>query len=300
MEDCRCDIPNRTQNFPVLTLDSGGTVEDCNEAARALAEEAGVPASAQAMTTEFRADHGDFVHLTDPERTRVRVHRIPHGDGRTTVAMLPVSAEEIARALPVDFMDVLPVALARIDARGNLAYLNRAAQKLLGTTGSESRPLAHLVEGLARPVPERIDEMMRGRDHNATEGARVRIDGEERYIHLTFKRLELDGEPSLLALMADATEFKALEAQFVQAQKMQAVGQLAGGIAHDFNNLLTAITGHCDLLLMRHPVTDPDYEDLKQINQNSARAAALVTKLLAFSRKQTMVPKSASSGRSEM
>ena len=71
---------------------------------------------------------------------------------------------------------------------------------------------------------------------------------------------------------------------------MQAIGQLAGGVAHDFNNLLTAISGHCDLLLLRHDQGDPDYGDLIQINQNANRAAALVGQLLAFSRKQNLQP----------
>ena len=76
----------------------------------------------------------------------------------------------------------------------------------------------------------------------------------------------------------------------MQSQKMQAIGQLAGGVAHDFNNLLTAISGHCDLLLLRHDQGDLDYSDLVQINQNANRAAALVGQLLAFSRKQTLRP----------
>lgn len=70
---------------------------------------------------------------------------------------------------------------------------------------------------------------------------------------------------------------------------MQAIGQLAGGVAHDFNNFLTAISGHCDLLL-RHDTASQDYADLVQINQNANRAAALVSQLLAFSRKQTLRP----------
>ena len=65
---------------------------------------------------------------------------------------------------------------------------------------------------------------------------------------------------------------------------------MAGGVAHDFNNLLTAISGHCDLLLLRHDQGDPDYADLVQIHQNANRAAALVGQLLAFSRKQTLRP----------
>jgi two-component system cell cycle sensor histidine kinase/response regulator CckA len=91
-------------------------------------------------------------------------------------------------------------------------------------------------------------------------------------------------------VLSDATELKSLEAQFVHSQKMQAIGQLAGGVAHDFNNLLTAITGHCDLLLLRHDDQSQDFADLTQINQNANRAAALVSQLLAFSRKQTLRP----------
>jgi two-component system, cell cycle sensor histidine kinase and response regulator CckA len=73
----------------------------------------------------------------------------------------------------------------------------------------------------------------------------------------TFLRVTLhlagQGEGAhLIAVLNDATELKSLEAQFVQSQKMQAIGQLAGGVAHDFNNLLTAISGHCDLLMLRH------------------------------------------------
>lgn len=86
----------------------------------------------------------------------------------------------------------------------------------------------------------------------------------------------------------DLTQQKSLESQFIQSQKMQAVGQLAGGIAHDFNNLLTAIIGFCDLLLLRHKPGDPSFGDLQQIKQNSNRAANLVRQLLAFSRQQVL------------
>jgi two-component system cell cycle sensor histidine kinase/response regulator CckA len=112
----------------------------------------------------------------------------------------------------------------------------------------------------------------------------------EVFVQVTLNRITEGGEPALIAVLNDATELKSLEAQFVQSQKMQAIGQLAGGVAHDFNNLLTAISGHCDLLLLRHDQGDPDFSDLVQINQNANRAAALVGQLLAFSRKQTLRP----------
>ena len=89
----------------------------------------------------------------------------------------------------------------------------------------------------------------------------------------------------------DTTEQKNLETQFAQAQKMQALGQLAGGIAHDFNNLLTAMIGFCDLLQQRHNEKDSSYADIIQIKQNAVCAAELVKQLLQFSRKQPLLPK---------
>lgn len=95
----------------------------------------------------------------------------------------------------------------------------------------------------------------------------------------------------LLVQLVDISSQKILEQQFIQSQKMQAIGQLAGGIAHDFNNLLTAMIGFCDLLLQRYTQNDPSYGDVIQIKQNAGRAANLVRQLLAFSRQQTLKPR---------
>lgn len=91
----------------------------------------------------------------------------------------------------------------------------------------------------------------------------------------------------LWAYLVDISARKSLEEQVSQSQKMQAIGQLTAGVAHDFNNLLTAIRLNADELLQRHPVGDPSYPELQNINATGARAAALVKKLLAFSRQQT-------------
>ncbi len=81
-----------------------------------------------------------------------------------------------------------------------------------------------------------------------------------------------------------------LEAQLRQMQKMEAVGQLAGGIAHDFNNLLMVINGYSKLLLDRHGTSESPGSELRQIREAGDRAAALVQQLLAFSRRQVLVP----------
>jgi PAS domain S-box-containing protein len=99
------------------------------------------------------------------------------------------------------------------------------------------------------------------------------------------------GEPlagMVLQINRDITERKQLEAQLIQAQKMESIGQLAGGIAHDFNNLLTAITGYTTLLEATLPDDPAVQADLKEIQQASQRAATLTRQLLTFARRQPM------------
>ncbi|MFZ1814141.1 MAG: ATP-binding protein [Rhizobiaceae bacterium] len=99
-----------------------------------------------------------------------------------------------------------------------------------------------------------------------------------------------DDQETVILHVMETTEQRALEEQFAQGQKMQAVGQLAGGVAHDFNNVLTAIIGFSDLLLANHRPSDPSFQDIMNIKQNANRAASLVRQLLAFSRRQTLRP----------
>ncbi len=88
----------------------------------------------------------------------------------------------------------------------------------------------------------------------------------------------------------DITESKKLEAQLIQAQKMEAVGTLAGGIAHDFNNILTAIMSYANLFLMKASQNDPSRRYIDNIITASEKAASLTKNLLAFSRKKIIEP----------
>ncbi len=89
----------------------------------------------------------------------------------------------------------------------------------------------------------------------------------------------------------DVTERRAIEERLVQSEKIESVGRLAGGIAHDFNNLLTAILGYTELLLGQAPDGSKQRADLLEIQRAGRRAGSLVHQLLAFSRRQVLMPK---------
>lgn len=191
------------------------------------------------------------------------------------------------------FFDEAPVGIALIGSDGNIDDCNEALTQFLDRRESEliNKPLEDIVAEQDRAASRMaLEQVGRGRKGSIAP-IEVRLIAKDHIVTVNlYARKFKDSDKTVLHFI-DVTQRKTLEEQFVQSQKMQAIGQLAGGIAHDFNNLLTAMIGFCDLLLIRHKPGDPSFSDIMQIKQNANRAANLVRQLLAFSRQQTLRPK---------
>jgi signal transduction histidine kinase len=115
-------------------------------------------------------------------------------------------------------------------------------------------------------------------------------DGSVIFVEITAHPICFGGTDAVLVMPTDITERRGLEEQLRQAQKLEAVGQLAGGIAHDFNNLLTIIEGYAEMIRADQAADDPRREPLDEILVAAQRAASLTRQLLAFSRRQVLQP----------
>ena len=100
----------------------------------------------------------------------------------------------------------------------------------------------------------------------------------------------INGRKCSVGFFLDISERQKLEDQLRQAQKMEAVGQLAGGVAHDFNNMLMVILGHTDIAIARLDANEPLFANLQEIRKAAQRSADITRQLLAFARKQVVTP----------
>jgi PAS domain S-box-containing protein len=197
-------------------------------------------------------------------------------------------------------LESLPVGVWVVGTDGGIVFANPASRRLWGDEIRTER--AWLVHR-GHPVSDEESAAARALRGETLRDELVRIDlpdGAVRMVMISAVPVrgpagEIGGA---IVLHRDVTEQQAAEEalrrseeQLRQAQKMEAVGQLAGGIAHDFNNLLTGILSYCDLLLDEVRTGDPIRGDVEQIRQAGQRAAGLTRQLLAFSRRQVLQPK---------
>ncbi len=110
-------------------------------------------------------------------------------------------------------------------------------------------------------------------------------------VEIVSDKIKWDGHEAVVVLASDISERKKLEARVLQAEKLNAIGQLAGGVAHDFNNILTAIVGYAGLLELKMDKNDPNITNVEHILSSAERATKLTRSLLAFSRKEVLNPK---------
>jgi two-component system, cell cycle sensor histidine kinase and response regulator CckA len=291
-----------------------------------IAPEADVLVRTAGLPGEVRTDRFDLdLRRRNGHTLPVRLyHRVAFGkDGkpgssRTFVINRSAGAEtdEPQRAAEVRlarFLNNSPIAIATLDRTGRIARANTSFTRLFGTVPRQAEDGAIDGDGAARSEP-RVEPNVGDSvaDRTALEAGLARAvsgltDPEPIEVQLNgpggrSARVWLSpadgGDPGqvtdeaerVILYALDTTAQRQLEQQVAQAQKMNAVGQLAGGIAHDFNNVLQAIIGYSDLLLASHRPTDPAFQDIMQIKQNANRAAGLVRQLLAFSRRQTLRP----------
>jgi two-component system, cell cycle sensor histidine kinase and response regulator CckA len=178
------------------------------------------------------------------------------------------------------------------DEKSHIMAANEAACKLTGYSKEELLRMqaSELQEEADISILENIHKrILSGEDIQGetkiTTKAGCNID-----VEFGHHRVLISGVPYIHSIVRDISSRKHLEAQLLQAQKMEAIGALAGGVAHDFNNLLSVIKGYTELLLDEFDQNDPRRKDLQQIEKAAHRAASLTSQLLAFSRKQILQP----------
>ncbi len=190
-------------------------------------------------------------------------------------------------------IDEAPYAMCRSTVSGALLQVNRAMTEMLGyDTACSSELLLRDLPFIF--TPEGSFEMFQRALLNSgslpgRDSVWVRRDGQSIQVLVSGRavRDHAGGVSHLDVFAENVTEKKQLEAELCQAQRMQAIGQLAGGVAHDFNNLLTVINGHTEILLSG-PVDTESRDRLGEIKQAADKAAALTRQLLAFSRRQVL------------
>ena len=207
-----------------------------------------------------------------------------------------LNRETEAPDLPLSrFFQSAPFGIATVAADGRITKTNTAFARMIldGTSGAGEYILDTLaprtMPAIRQQVEAGLQDVLAGRGNIAP--VEITVGRNNEYSRRVFMSPLAGGKGAREAAVfyvLDATEQKRLEARFAQSNKMEAVGTLAGGIAHDFNNVLTAIIGHAEFLLQTHKPGDPAHRDLLTIKSSATRATAMVAKLLAFSRQQTL------------
>jgi two-component system, cell cycle sensor histidine kinase and response regulator CckA len=179
-----------------------------------------------------------------------------------------------------------------VQVDGRFAYVNDYAARTFGATTAQlhGRPVVERFHPEFRlQVKERI-RLLNQRQEQVplAEEKCLRLDGTTVEAEFSAVPFTYDGKSGALVFFNEVTERKRLEAQFRQAQKLEAVGRLAGGVAHDFNNILAVFMMHLGLLQMNSKLDRETRCGLRELEQGAQRAAGLTRQLLMFSRRSVL------------
>ncbi len=175
-----------------------------------------------------------------------------------------------------------------------IKFHNKKAQELTGYSAGElaDLPFIDLVHPDDKELAKSAHQRRLGGEPLPRQTYRVRSrENREFWVETSGVRITWEGRPAVLSFVRDITERRALESQLRQAQKMEAIGQLAGGIAHDFNNVLAVITGYSETMMNEMGRHHPLHHMLEEIFSAGQRAARLTRQLLTFSRRQECRPR---------
>jgi len=207
-------------------------------------------------------------------------------------------AEEALRQSAADLRSLVegaPFGIYRVDFGGHIHLANPALARMLGYASPEDLQGRNLADIYSDPAAgnQSILENWGTQGFWELDTEWKRQDGRPISVRLTGRYVPNSSQDAayLEVFAEDVTERRNLERQFLQSQKMDAIGRLAGGVAHDFNNLLSVILGHAEILGQRLTGDDRFGKSVDAVQQAAERAAALTSQLLAFSRKQVVAPK---------
>jgi two-component system cell cycle sensor histidine kinase/response regulator CckA len=196
-----------------------------------------------------------------------------------------------ARDYNESLLNSMPGVMALVGADGRIKKLGANTVRLTGYTLDD---LPDNVLDLVVPEQRVMAESeLRRCIETGSSSAQVTFlnrNGARLPLELTGTRIQHGGEVELLIVGLDLTERQEMQSRLVHAQKLESVGRLAGGVAHDFNNSLMAILSFTELALMDTPQHDPRYESLLTVKEAALRAADLTRQLLAFGRRQVLMP----------
>ncbi len=229
-----------------------------------------------------------------PNGTWIDLFRIPEKDDTGKVKAIIATGRDITEqkeneALWRILFQAAPLAMCVVDRDRVMTKVNDYNFPIFGYLPEEMIGRSARLLYFSDEEYRAVGEALYAPDFTPREFRLKRKDGEA--VRVLMGRSYLNGtDPSggSIIVSQDITALKALEEQLRQAQKMEAIGQLAGGVAHDFNNILQAILGYTNIVLCSLDPDDRHYGKLKEVEKAGEKAAALTRQLLAFSRRQVL------------